>query len=151
MCIKTRHVYIARLDNGRPKGNVSRVASGDSLAAQGKHIVPLFFSLDRQRTKRYHGESVSERKCTRIKAPALPLYNSTRIYGPLPGVVYTILHNISVGKARKPSSLAIRSVETRPTDAVRFIANVNTAKKIRVGAKYLAAFPATDRIETHPH
>jgi len=37
------------------------------------------------------------------------------------------------------------------TDAVRFTANVNTAEKIRVGAKYLVAFPATDRIKSHPY
>lgn len=94
--------------------------SGDSSGARETRcsasvLVP--FIGPTERTRRNRGESVSERKCTRVKAPALPLYDPTRIYGPLPGVACMILRNISVGKPRKSSSLEIRSGEMYLTDA----------------------------------
>lgn len=98
VCIKIRHVCILRLDSGRPKGNVSVYFRRFSCG--GKSIVPPFLF---HRVGRNHGESVFERKCTRVKTPALPLYSPTRICGPSPARYY-VHHNISVGKS---SSLAI--------------------------------------------
>jgi len=73
--------------------------------------------------RRNYGESVFEHKCTRIKA-SLPLYDPMRIYGSLPGVVYTILRNISIRKTEQ--IFVLRDLIYRDaSDRVRFIANVN--------------------------
>lgn len=66
----------------------------------------LFFFIgltQRERRRR----KCFERKYTRVKALAFPLYDPTRIYGPLPGITFSILCYISVGNPSRFSSFVM--------------------------------------------
>lgn len=126
VCIKTRHgvyVYLEIRDQTPERKCFPRI-SGDSFWHEGN---ALFFFIGPTQQERRRRKCFG-RKCTRVKALAFPLYDLTRIYGPLPGIAFPILCYISVGNPSRFSSLVMRSVETHPMLRLSLL-NVNTLRK----------------------